>query len=118
MRILVVDDDTFTAELTGLVLESSGYEAVVAEGGLDALERLAADPGLRLVVSDMHMPVLNGAELFQEMRRQNLTQPFVLLTGQDAGGLRRDNPDMDAVLQKDETFQETLPELVKAILSR
>ncbi len=118
IKILVVDDHMFTAELIGLVLESVGYEAVLAEGGVDALEKLSADPSFGLVVSDMHMPLVSGAELFQEMRRQGLTQPFILLTGQDAEQLQTAHPDMDAVLKKDESFQETLPDLVAALLAR
>jgi CheY-like chemotaxis protein len=118
IKILVVDDDMFTAELTGLVLESTGYETVIAEGGLDALEKLAGDPSFRLVVSDMHMPVIDGAELFKEIRRQGRAVPFVLLTGQDADRLTAQHPDMDAVLQKDESFQELLPELVGALLGQ
>jgi len=118
IKILVVDDDMFTAELTGIVLESAGYETVIAEGGVDALEKLAKDPAFRLVVSDMHMPLIDGAELFKEIRRLGLALPFILLTGQDADRLTADYPDMDAVLQKDESFQELLPELVGALLTR
>jgi CheY-like chemotaxis protein len=116
--ILVVDDDEFTAELTGLILESAGYSTVIAEGGLDALEKMAADPALRIVVSDMNMPFIDGIQLFVELREQGFRQPFVLLTGEDAAPLRLAHPDMDAVLTKDENLQELLPELVESLLAR
>ncbi|MDA8412540.1 MAG: response regulator [Desulfobacteraceae bacterium] len=115
--ILVVDDDAFTAELTGLVLESSGYTTVMAEGGIDALEKIAADPTVRIVVSDMNMPFINGLQLFAELREQGFDQPFVLLTGEDAAPLRLAHPDMDAVLTKDENLQEALPELIESLLT-
>lgn len=117
IRVLVVDDDVFTAELTGLVLESAGYEPVIAEGGPDALEKMEADPSFGLVVSDMNMPFMDGAELFAELRGAGRNQPFILLTGQDADALRAAHPDIDAVLGKDETFQETLPELAGKLLA-
>jgi CheY-like chemotaxis protein len=115
--ILVVDDDTFTAELTGLILESAGYGTIIAEGGVDALEKLSADPSLSAVVSDMNMPLLDGIQLFAELRRLGFRQPFVLLTGEAAEPLRASHPGMDAVLTKDERLEELLPKTVAALLA-
>jgi CheY-like chemotaxis protein len=115
--ILVVDDDEFTAELTGMILEAADYNVVIAVGGMDALEKIAADPAIRMVVSDMNMPFIDGIQLFSELRQQGFAQPFVLLTGEEAAPLRLAHPDLNAVLTKDEQLQETLPELVEALLS-
>jgi CheY-like chemotaxis protein len=117
VTILVVDDDVFTAELTGMLLEMAGYETLIAEGGVDALEKMAETPAIRAVVSDMNMPVMDGVQLFTELRSQGFTQPFVLLTGDAAAPLKLAHPDMDAVLTKDENLQETLPELVESLLA-
>jgi CheY-like chemotaxis protein len=116
--ILVVDDDEFTAELTGMILEAAGYGVVIAVGGMEALEKMAEDPTIRMVVSDMNMPFIDGIQLFAELREQGFRQPFVLLTGEEAAPLRVAHPDMDAVLTKDEDLQETLPEMVDSLLSR
>ena len=116
--ILVVDDDEFTAELTGMILEAAEYGVVIAVGGMDALEKMAADPTIRMVVSDMNMPFIDGIQLFAELREHGYNQPFLLLTGDEAAPLRLAHPDMDAVLTKDENLQEALPELVGALLSR
>ncbi|NVN92860.1 MAG: response regulator [Desulfuromonadales bacterium] len=117
-RILVVDDDLFTAELTGLILETVGYETVIAEGGIDALEKIAADPWISIIVSDMNMPFMNGIQLFEEVRQQGYSQPFVLLTGEEAAPLREANPEMDGILTKDEHLQELLPDMVALFLGR
>lgn len=116
--ILVVDDDEFTAELTGMILESSGYDVVIAVGGMEALEKIAADSSICMVVSDMNMPFIDGVQLFTELRGQGHSQPFMLLTGDDAAPLKSANPAIDAVLTKDENLQETLPELVESLLLR
>lgn len=116
--ILVVDDDEFTAELTGMVLEAADYTVVIAVGGMEALEVMAQDPTVRMVVSDMNMPFINGIQLFSELREQGYNQPFILLTGDDAAPLRVAHPDMDAVLTKDEDLQEALPNLVESLLLR
>ncbi len=117
-KILVVDDDPFAAELTGITLESAGYDVVMADGGFDALEKLSDDPLIKIVVSDMNMPMISGSELFQEMRTIGMTQPFVLLTGEDAQSLKSAYPDIDAVITKDEEFQDVLPKLIENIIAR
>ena len=117
-KILVVDDDEFTAELTGMILESSGYDVVIAVGGMEALEKIEEDPTISMVLSDMNMPFMDGIQLFAELREQGYLLPFILLTGDDAAPLRAAHPGMDAVLTKDENLQEALPELVESLLSR
>jgi hypothetical protein len=62
------------------------------------------------------MPFIDGVQLFAELRQQEYKQPFVLLTGEDAAPLRTANPDIDVILTKDEELQETLPEIVGALL--
>lgn len=116
--ILVVDDDEFTAELTGMIVESAGYDVVIAVGGMEALEKIAADPAIGMVVSDMNMPFIDGIQLFAELREQGFKQPFLLLTGEDAEPLRLAHPDMDAVLTKDGNLQDVLPELIESLLHR
>lgn len=118
VRILVVDDDEFTAELTGMILEANGYDVVLAIGGMDALEIMATDNSIKMVVSDMNMPMIDGVQLFAELQEQGFKLPFVLLTGEESAPLRLAHPDLDAVLTKDENLQDTLPELIESLLSR
>lgn len=117
-RIIVIDDDLFTAELIGMALESAGFEVILADGGIDALEKISVDPSIKIIISDMNMPLINGAELFEELRQNGFNQPFLLLTGEDPEALRSDHPYIDAVLAKDENMQEALPNLVKILISK
>lgn len=114
--VLIVDDDLFTAELTSMGVEMAGYETVIAEGGLDAMEKMAGNPGFLAVVSDMNMPFMDGVELFAELRRAGYRQPFLLITGEDAAPLKVAHPEIDAILTKDENLQENLPELLASII--
>lgn len=116
VTILVVDDDLFTAQLTGLMLESAGFDTVVAEGGVDALEKMADDPGIRAVVSDLYMPFMDGIELHAQLRKQGYPQPFVLLTGEEAGPLKIAHPEIDAVITKDGELEETLTVTLNTLL--
>ncbi len=117
-KILVVDDDPFSAELTGITLESAGYDVIIAEGGIDALEKISQEPLIKIVVSDMNMPMINGAELFEELRAAGMNQPFILLTGDESGSLKKAYPDIDAVIAKDEDFQDVLPDLIEKLIAK
>lgn len=118
MKILVVDDDALAGEMTAAVLEALGHEAVLAENGIDAAERLEADSAIALVVSDMNMPLLSGIDLFRELRAQGSTLPFILLTGDEPEGLLAQEPRLDACLTKDFTLEERLPALLAEVLAR
>lgn len=112
MHILVVDDDPLVGEMTLAMLEEVGHQVQLAEHGLDALERLAEDASIELVVSDLHMPFLNGLELFQELRERGLAQPVVLLTGDDPAPLLAREPGLYACLAKDASLEQRLAELL------
>ncbi len=117
-RIIVVDDDSFTAELIGIVLESVGFDVILADGGIDALEKISSDPSIKIIVSDMNMPLINGVQLFEEVRLNGFKQPFLLLTGENPEALLSDHPYIDAILAKDENMQEALPSLIKTLISK
>jgi DNA-binding response OmpR family regulator/cellulose synthase/poly-beta-1,6-N-acetylglucosamine synthase-like glycosyltransferase len=93
-RVLVVDDDEMIRELVRVGLEEAGHEVVVAEDGLDALERLESTP-CDLVLTDVQMPRLDGFQLTEMLRASPATRdlPIVLMTahsvpGQAVQGLR------------------------------
>lgn len=118
MRVLVVDDDSFSREMTVAVLEDLGYNCQLAENGVEALEMLAGEGSCDLVISDMNMPLISGIDLFRELRSQGNSLPFILLTGDDPEGLRAEEPKLDACLFKDASLEESLPRVIDEVLSR
>lgn len=79
LRVLVVDDEPVLRSLYLDVLSDAGYEAVsadCAESALSELERRSFD----LVVTDFHMPGMNGVELLEEIKRADSKMPVILLT--------------------------------------
>lgn len=64
--ILVVDDDPLVRELYAAFLEPR-FDVVTAENGKYALETLA-ERAVDLAIVDVHMPIMNGAELVKAMR--------------------------------------------------
>lgn len=65
--VLVVDDDPVIRALMVRTLSAKGYRALEASDGIEALEQLAADPDIELVVTDIVMPRMNGVELAQQL---------------------------------------------------
>jgi CheY-like chemotaxis protein len=66
--ILVVDDDPDVCELYRICLEQR-FRVLTAEQGQDALEILDQEP-VDLLITDVHMPVMNGVELIRAVRRR------------------------------------------------
>jgi DNA-binding response OmpR family regulator len=64
--ILVVDDEFYTAEILTFVLESEDYRVLGAVNGRDGLDKLKLSP-VDLVILDVMMPIMNGAEMARAM---------------------------------------------------
>lgn len=80
--ILVVDDESGVREMLRRSLEKHGYQVLVASEGREALELLVryADR-VRVVLTDMLMPAMDGPALVQELRRRGVALPIVGMTG-------------------------------------
>ncbi|MCA9446903.1 MAG: chemotaxis protein CheW [Candidatus Omnitrophica bacterium] len=88
-RVLVVDDSPFYRTMIVSYLHSAGFEAVEAEHGEEALqkmERIAVD----LVLTDLEMPVMDGFELLENLNEQEVYKdiPTVVLTTVDQDSTR------------------------------
>ena len=78
-HVLVVDDDPNMARLLVRHLSRAGYRVSSADNGVMALEVLAEDD-IDVILSDVHMPDLDGVELVEETRRRGLGVPIILMT--------------------------------------
>lgn len=83
-RALVVDDDAEMRRMLGLVLRRGGYDVELADGGEQAL-LLAAGAPPDVVVTDLHMPGMDGVELLGKLRQVIPDLPVIVLTA--SGGI-------------------------------
>jgi CheY-like chemotaxis protein len=67
--VLVVDDDLSTRECLKLALEGRGHNVACAANGREALEQLRSSPLPGLIVLDLVMPVMDGAQFLREQRK-------------------------------------------------
>ena len=80
--ILVADDEPAVRALTESVLKEAGYSVELAEDGFQAVERLQAmRDRISLVLLDLTMPRLSGAEAARELRRILPNVPIVAMSG-------------------------------------
>ncbi|MES2691991.1 MAG: ATP-binding protein [Verrucomicrobiota bacterium] len=80
--ILVVDDEETVRVVTAHVLEHAGFKVEMASNGSEAVERFATDPQrYRAVVLDVVMPVLDGEQALEELRRVRPDIPVLLMSG-------------------------------------
>ena len=79
-RILVIDDQDHIRTLLRLVLEGAGHEVLDASNGRRGLE-LCRKQSTDLIVTDLHMPEMNGLELMLELTRSCLNVKVIAMTG-------------------------------------
>jgi two-component system cell cycle sensor histidine kinase/response regulator CckA len=80
--ILVVDDAESIRKLVCAMLRQNGYRCVDAGDGVEALEIVQhATESVSLVLTDMIMPKMNGAELARELSRMRPDVRIVFMSG-------------------------------------
>src|SRR5215510_4711902 len=81
-RVLVVDDDPGMRRVCARVLGNEGWDVVVVEGGKAALDCVAEHAApFDCIVSDVHMPGMDGFALIAAIRRHDDDLPVLLMTG-------------------------------------
>jgi CheY-like chemotaxis protein len=85
--VLVVDDDRAMQQLMAYVLKHAGHQVWTAQNGQEALQLLRAQPGIRLIISDLDMPVLDGFALLRQLNLEG-GPPVLIIT---ARGQRNDD---------------------------
>jgi two-component system, chemotaxis family, chemotaxis protein CheY len=83
--ILIVDDSALVRSQLRTALEAKGARVVEAENGYEALWR-ARENSIDLVIADIHMPVMDGIRLVEELRKrpEHATTPIFILTSDAA----------------------------------
>jgi len=80
--VLVVDDEPTVRRLARRVLLEDGFEVIEAADGAEALDLVDASADtLRVVVSDIVMPKLNGVQLLQRLSITHPELPVILMSG-------------------------------------
>lgn len=68
-RILSVDDSRTMREMVAMTLRKAGFEVILAEDGINAIEVLEANNNdVDVIITDLNMPNMDGLQLVRELR--------------------------------------------------
>ena len=81
LSVLVVDDDSLVLTSTSLLLEDLGHRVISATSGAQALALLDQNEVIDLMITDMAMPQMSGAQLAHAVRLRKPDLPIILATG-------------------------------------
>jgi len=84
--IMVVDDEADIRDMAAAMLTRQGYRVVVANGGSDAIALFIQHRReIRLVISDLHMPGIDGMMLTRVLQRINPAVRILVMSGMSGG---------------------------------
>jgi putative two-component system response regulator len=76
-KILIIDDDSFLLDMYTLKFSQSNFEVTAALGPEQALEKLRQGLVPDVMLVDIVMPVMDGFELLEKMKEENLASTAV-----------------------------------------
>jgi len=85
-QILVVDDSSTVRNEVGDFLKKNGLDVALAIDGRDGLAKLKSDSRIKLVVSDVNMPILDGLTMAEKIRSElgNSAVNIIMLTTENS----------------------------------
>ncbi len=78
-KILIVEDDVSQRLFFKMALETYNYEIFAAENGKEAYQILSKDTDIRLVLTDINMPEMDGFELIRKIRAEERRYTYILV---------------------------------------
>ncbi|ABG41350.1 two component transcriptional regulator, winged helix family [Paraglaciecola sp. T6c] len=118
MRILIVEDDSRLLTQLDTLLQTHGYSVDLADDGAKALFLLSEHP-YDLAIIDIGLPVMDGFEVIQKARKNNVSCPILILTARDRWQEKVEGLDAGADDYLTKPFQnEELLARVKALIRR
>jgi CheY-like chemotaxis protein len=116
-QVLVVDDNESVRDVLSRMLSFLGYDVTPAGNGVEG-GTIFLMGSYDLVVTDLHMPLMNGWELSRLVKERSPKTPVIVVTGlpEDNHGEKLDQACVDAVIPKPfrvKEFERTVQRLLK-----
>jgi len=118
VKVLLIEDDEFVAEMYRLRLTGDGYQVVIARNGREGLA-LASSALPDFVYLDIRLPILDGFEVLEQLRTNPVTAniPVIILTNYGEEEFRERGLQLGALefLVKSDTTPARLSETVERV---
>jgi two-component system chemotaxis response regulator CheY len=83
-KVLIVEDSALQAKMYRMIFGSyPGCELVFAMDGLEAMNKLAMERDIDLIISDINMPRMDGISFLQAMSREGYGIPVIVISTED-----------------------------------
>jgi len=118
--ILTVDDSRSFREMLSYILRTAGYSVFEAEDGVEGLE-IAQKQVFDVVLTDQHMPRMNGLMLIENLRSlsEYETTPILMLTTESDNGVKAQGREAGATGWLNKPFDpERLLLVLEGVISR
>lgn len=80
--ILIVEDDEMMRGILEIFLKDKGYQVLAVQDGREAVNAYKEFGGsIRIVISDLEMPHLNGVDMYRQLKEMNPDVKVVLASG-------------------------------------
>ncbi len=94
-KLMIVDDSSTMRKIIRRTLDSAGIEfgaAVEAANGLEALEFLAQDAEIDLILTDVNMPDMDGIDMVRRAReiRSKAALPIIMISAEGSEAMQRE----------------------------
>jgi len=85
-QVLVVDDSSTVRNEVGDFLKQNGLDVAFAVDGRDGLDKLKADPTIKLILCDVNMPNMDGLTMAEKVRGEQNNQAvnIIMLTTENS----------------------------------
>lgn len=117
-KILLVDDSVITLKKEKHEIElADKHECITAQDGLLALESLEQNKDIDLIITDIHMPNMDGLEFIEEVMKRGLNIPLIVCTADAQVSTARKATELGArlVVNKPDFFD---PEKAEKIIQK
>jgi len=88
--ILIVDDDESVLKTVALLLRMKGYDVLTATGGCEALTKIRGIAKIRVLLTDIMMPIMDGVTLIRKLAQMHARVKIIASTGLPNEALREE----------------------------
>lgn len=120
-KVLMADDEVDIRALICEALEEFGIKTIQAENGEEGVQKILANPDIKLIITDLKMPKMNGLQMIKTLRRMQVAESarIIVMTSYTQASLIAEGKklNVDAWLVKP-VRQDALIETIKRLLER
>jgi len=115
-KILIVEDDPIVRDICAAVLNSHGFQSIVATNGMEGVEVYRArHEEICLVLSDISMPIMNGIEMAKHIFGMHARAKVILMSAYSATDILPDELLLCSLVEKPFTAERLLQVVNKSL---